>query len=104
MEKSRLEEITNAMQTKLGNDQGLIADDIANLISENESENEKNREKDEEIRKLKEKNESLTKVNGNLLKQVSMGYDETKIQNQEEDKKKIISKKDIFDEKGNFIE
>lgn len=101
MEEDRLNEIIQNIQNKLGDDAGLIADDIGELISQNNNVIENIENNENELNLLKKKNEDLTKVNGNLLKQVTMKVEEPEKENNSSNEH--ISFKDIFDEKGNFI-
>lgn len=104
MNKQELENLTNQMQEKLGKENaGLIADDIGILLQDNDTTNSLLANKDKEIEKLKQKNENLLSVNGNLLQQVGMqntnGFE---INKQEKEEKPKFSLKNAFDEKGNF--
>lgn len=97
-----IKEIVEDMEGKLGENNDLIADNIASLYSYENDMNQSITSKDKEIEELKKRNETLTSVNANLLKSipvVSTGNKEP--ETIEEDKP--ISWKDCFDSKGNFI-
>lgn len=72
-------EISDKIQEKLGKEEsGKIADDIANLLIFEESNNKVLQEKDSEISKLKTDKEMLIQANGNLLLKVPQGKEEPK--------------------------
>ena len=95
-------ELVNNIQKKAGEEiSGIIADDLAKLIADNNSVNEQLTEKDNEIKQLNEQNKSLQVTNGNLLQQIGMGEtDEEK--DEHENTEKVYSFSNAFDEKGNF--
>lgn len=98
----KIEEITNSISEKLGKENtAIIGDDIANLLSFDNSRQKEIDQKNEEINVLKKKNEMLINANGNLMLQVGMGKDET-IEKEEPKEEKRFSFRDVFDEKGNF--
>lgn len=73
-----LTEISDKIQEKLGKEEsGKIADDIANILIYEESNNKILQEKDSEISKLKQDKEMLIQANGNLLLKVPQGREET---------------------------
>lgn len=104
MQEKKFEELTNAMQEKLGKENSsLIADDIGTLITDNSAMNKELKQKDDLIAKLRQDKENLIQVNGNLLQQVAMGEEDTRVNKpKEEEKRTPFSWKSIFDEKGNF--
>lgn len=89
----------NEIQTKIGDDaSSLILDDIGLLLTDNETMNTLISDKDKEIERLKQTNETLQRVNGNLLQQVAMGEDpDTKPK--PEEKPKEFDFRTVFDEK-----
>lgn len=98
------EETLNKMQEKIGKDNaGMIADDIASLLSYENARNKDIKERDNEIIKLKKDKEMLIEANGNLLQQVSSEKEEILTPEKEEEKKKPINIRDAFDKNGNFI-
>lgn len=79
-----LTEISDKIQEKLGKEEsGKIADDIANILIYEESNNKILQEKDSEISKLKQDKEMLIQANGNLLLKVPQGREEVKEEKEE---------------------
>lgn len=71
-----IEDITNSIKTKLGDEEaGKIADDLASIIINNKSLNETISNKDEEISKLKGDKDLLVSANANLLLKIPAGKD-----------------------------
>lgn len=98
------EETLTKMQEKIGKDNaGIIADDIASLLSYENSRNKDIKKKDNEIEKLRKDKEMLIEANGNLLQQISVEDEEILKTPKEEEKKKPINIRDAFDKNGNFI-
>lgn len=80
-----LTEISDKIQEKLGKEEsGKIADDIANILIFEESNNKIIEEKNETIKKLNKDKEMLIQANGNLLLKVPQGKEETKEVEKEE--------------------
>lgn len=81
-----IEEITNSIKTKLGDEEaGKIADDLASLLINDKTLNETINSKDKEIEKLKTDKDLLVSANANLLMKIPAGkeaddsfYDEGK--------------------------
>ena len=99
------EETINKMQEKLGKEEASkIADDIASLLSYENSRNKDIKKRDNQIEKLTKDKEMLIEANGNLLQQVSSQSEEI-LQNkpQEEEKPQKIDLRSAFDKNGNFI-
>lgn len=94
-----IEEIINKMNDKLGDSKDLITDNIAELLSFQNSNNEELSNKNKEIEDLKKRNQTLTDVNANLLRSIPTGKKEEPVK---EEPKKEFSLKDCFDERGNF--
>lgn len=97
-----IEDIISSMNEKLGDDKDLIADDIVNLINYDNSNLDNITNLNNEINSLKERNNTLSQVNANLLKSVPLTTKNEKPILESEKEEKIISWKDCFDEKGNF--
>lgn len=96
-----LTEITDKIQEKLGKEEaGKIADDIANILIFEESNNKTIKQKDEAITKLNRDKEMLIEANGNLLLHVPQGREEK--EEIEEKVKEPFDFRSIFDEKGKF--
>lgn len=74
-----LTEISDKIQEKLGKEEsGKIADDIANILIFEESNNKIIEEKNATIDKLNKDKEMLIQANGNLLLKVPQGREEVK--------------------------
>lgn len=81
-----LTEISDKIQEKLGKEEsGKIADDIANILIFEESNNKIIEEKNSEISKLKQDKEMLIQANGNLLLKVPQGKEEPQEVEKEKD-------------------
>lgn len=94
-----LTEISDKIQEKLGKEEsGKIADDIANILIYEESNNKILQEKDSEISKLKQDKEMLIQANGNLLLKVPQGREEVK---EEKETYKEFDFRSVF-ENGKF--
>lgn len=104
MDSKILDEITNSIKTKLGDDNvALIGDDLGMLITENNKSVNTINDLNDEVKNLKNKNELLTSANSRLLSQIPMEKEESKEQeNKEESKPKEFTLKDLFDSKGHF--
>lgn len=90
----------SSMLDKIGNEpSGLIIDDVALLLTDNQKMNEELESKDSEIERLKNLNQKLQQVNGNLLLQIPSKKEEIK---KEDEERKPFNMRDVFDEKGNF--
>ena len=97
------EETLNKIQEKIGEESsGIIADDIANLLSYESARNKDLEDRNNEITKLKKDKEMLIEANGNLLQQVSAEKEEI-LKPKKEEEKKPINIRDAFDKYGNFI-
>lgn len=95
-----LTEISDKIQEKLGKEEsGKIADDIANILIFEESNNKILEEKNATIDKLNKDKEMLIQANGNLLLKVPQGKEETK--EVEKDDYKEFDFRTIF-ENGKF--
>lgn len=93
-----IEEYTNKIQEKLGDEAGKIADDIANILVYETKIQKDIKDKDEEITKLKKDKDMLLEANGNLLQKVSLGKEEDKPK--KEDEPKNFDFKSVFDKNG----
>ena len=73
----KIEDITNNIQEKLGQDEASkIVDDIASILTYDNVIREDIKKKDEEISKLKKDKEVLIQANSNLLQQIPLGKEE----------------------------
>ena len=69
-----IEEITNSIKTKLGDEEaGKIADDLANLLINDKSQQDTIKQKDEQISKLTSDKDTLVSANANLLLKIPVG-------------------------------
>jgi hypothetical protein len=103
MDDNDLIRISDSMKEKLGEeDFAKISDSIGELITGNTLNLDKIKEKEAQIAKLQENNHQLITANGNLLKQVPMGKEETP-KDDADAKPKKINLQDAFDKNGNFI-
>lgn len=93
-----IEEYTNKIQEKLGDEAGKIADDLANILTYDNRIQKDIKDKDNEIMKLKKDKEMLIEANGNLLQQIPLGKEEPKDDSKEEHKN--FDFKTIFDKNG----
>ena len=95
-----LTEISDKIQEKLGvEESGKIADDIANILIFEESNNKILEQKNTEISKLQKDKEMLIEANGNLLLKVPQGREEEK--GDKEETPKEFDYRSIF-ENGKF--
>lgn len=109
MKKEEFDSKVNEMLSKIGEESSnLILDDVGILLNDNINMNDNLAKKDKEIEDLKRKNETLQKVNGNLLQQVAVGEDRKELpkpreKSIEDNGKPVINFKDSLDKNGNFI-
>lgn len=102
MTDEELLKITDSMQEKLGDNAGVIADDIGLLITGNSNSQKALVAKDEEIKRLTSTNEKLVLANGNLLKQIPVEKSLPPERDSEVEKPMKINLADAFDARGNF--
>ena len=101
MTDEELLKITDSMQEKLGDNAGVIADDIGLLITGNSNSQKALVAKDEEIKRLTSTNEKLVLANGNLLKQIPVEKSLPPERDSEVEKSTKINLADAFDARGN---
>ena len=102
MKQEDFETLQNNMKEKLGDTNfALISDDIATLMTDNNSMNTQISERDTQIQKLNQDKSNLIETNGNLMQKISVGFQEPTQAQKEAENPKIVLK-DCFDEKGNF--
>lgn len=98
------EETLTKMQEKIGKDEAMkIADDIASLLSYDNSRTKDLNKRDKKIEKLEKDKEMLIEANGNLLQQISVETKDIEPQAQEPEETKPIDIRSAFDKNGNFI-
>ena len=104
MNSKTLDEITDSIKNKLGDENfSIIGDDIGMLITENNKSINTIDELNKNVSELKNKNDLLVSANSRLLSQIPMEKDEPREQEQkEESKPKEFSLKDLFDSHGHF--
>ena len=99
MKYKDFEEKLTSMQNKIGDESSnLILDDMAVLLTDNQTMNKEIENKQAEIENLKSSIEKLQKVNSNLLMQLPVFKEEKR----EEERKERHSLRDSFDENGHF--
>ncbi len=104
MDSKRLDDITNSIKEKLGDENiALISDDLGDLLSENSNTISTLNDLNKKINDMQEKNEMLVKANSRLLSQIPMEVEDAKEQEKEESSKsKEFTLMDLFDDKGHF--
>lgn len=104
MDSKLLDDITNSIREKLGDDNvAVIGDDLGMLITENNKSINTINSLTEEVKTLESKNKLLVDANSRLLTQIPMEQEDTKRQEKEEESKpKEFTLKDLFDSKGHF--
>lgn len=103
MDDDKILELTGKIEETLGKDDyAMISDTIGEILTGNAQNMKALAARDEDIKKLKDRNEKLVTANGALLQKVSVGEFKPKEVEKKEAPKKI-NLKDAFDSKGNFI-
>lgn len=104
MDSKILDDITNSIKTKLGDDNvALISDDLGMLITENNKSVNTINDLNKKVDSLTDKNNLLSTANSRLLSQIPMEKEDTKAQEKEEKPSiESFTLKDLFDEKGHF--
>ena len=96
MDSKILDEITDSIKSKLG-------DDIGMLITENNKSVNTISELNKQVDELKDKNDLLVSANSRLLSQIPMEKDDQREQAKEEESKpKEFTLRDLFDSHGHF--
>lgn len=99
-----MNEVIESIKSKIGDENSnLIVDDIASLITMENTHASNIQDKEKEISKLNETVDTLTKANANLLKQIPMIKDDEKEETKGIRENEHISLREQFDSKGNFI-
>ena len=104
MNNKEYQDLLNSASEKLGKENSALVSDIfGTMISDNSEMNKMIQAKEKEIEKLQKTNEMLTQANGQLLQQVSMGFEEKEEKREaEKEEKKPFNFNSVFDEHGNF--
>lgn len=101
MNNDEIENIINTMREKLGEEtSATIADDLASLMTSTNNYVQEINQKNDQIKNLEKDKNTLITANGNLLKQIPMGIEET--EKEEKEQKEPYSFTESFDEYGNF--
>ena len=88
MTNKELQDLINSASEKLGKENSaLVSDVFGTMISDNAEMNKTISSKEKQIEKLEKTNEMLTASNGQLLQQVSMGFEEPEKEAEKEEKK-----------------
>lgn len=104
MTEEELNNINDSIKGKIGDEAfAMIGDDLGTIITGREVMEKDIKDRDNEIADLKSKNEKLVAANAQLFKQIPVGHNSTKQEDDEESPTKDISLKDCFDASGNFI-
>ena len=106
MDDEKILELTGNIEETLGKENSaMISDTLGEIITGNSANMEAIRIRDEEIQKLKDRNEKLVSANGALLQKIPMAKsdEDSPKQKDSENPKPKINLKDAFDSKGNFI-
>lgn len=102
MTNKELQDLINSASEKLGKENSaLVSDVFGTMISDNAEMNKTITNKDKQIEKLEKTNEMLTASNGQLLQQVSMGFEEPEKEEAEKEEKKPFDFRSAF-ENGKF--
>ena len=105
MDSKLLDDITNSIREKLGDDNvAIISDDLGMLITENNKSIETIKSLNSEVTTLTDKNNLLSTANSRLLSQIPMEKDDAKEREEKEEssKPKEFTLRDLFDDKGHF--
>lgn len=104
MDSKILDEITDSIKSKLGDDNvALIGDDLGMLITENNKSVNTISDLNKQVSELKDKNDLLVSANSRLLSQIPMEKDDQREQAKEEESKpREFTLKDLFDSHGHF--
>lgn len=109
MKNEDFKKVISGIEEKLGKENSsVVADDLANLISDNISMNKLVDEKNATIKEKEELNQKLVMANSSLLQQVGVPEETTKRKNSSsndsEDEEEKISWSDCFDKKRKLLE
>lgn len=104
MTDDKILELTGKIEETLGKESfATISDTIGEILVGNSENMKEIATRDDEIAKLKDRNEKLVSANGALLQRVPMGKEEKPAPKESEEKPAKISLKDAFDANGNFL-
>lgn len=107
MDDKDLSRISENIKEKIGEENyAKISDSMGELITGNALNLDEIKARDEQIANLRDANSKLISANGNLLKQVPMGREESSRDSDDEDddkKKRPFNYAAAFDKNGRFI-
>ena len=103
MKSKEFQDKMQSMLDTIGDEKAnLILDSVGELMTDNEKMNADLQTKQDEIESLKKMNQTLQKVNGNLLQQVAVADEPVKEEEKSEKQKLVFDMRSCFDEHGNF--
>lgn len=104
MDDDRILQLTGQIEETLGKENfATISDTIGEILTGNAENMKAIKARDEDISKLKDRNEKLVSANGALLQKIPVGLaSDTDKDEKEKPAPKKINLKDAFDAKGNF--
>lgn len=103
MDDDKILELTGKIEETLGKEQfATISDTIGEILTGNAENMKQIANRDDEINKLKDRNEKLVSANGALLQKVPMAT-KSEPKETESTKPAKINLRDAFDGKGNFL-
>jgi hypothetical protein len=103
MDDDAILKLTGKIEETLGKENtAMISDTLGEILTGNTANMKAISDRDEEIKKLKERNEKLVAANGALLQKVPVGFEKTE-EKKTEEKPQKLDWKDAFDKNGNFI-
>lgn len=103
MDDDTILKLTSKIEETLGKENtAMISDTLGEILTGNTTNMKAISDRDEEIKKLKERNEKLVAANGALLQKVPVGFEKAE-EKKPEEKPAKLDWKDAFDKNGNFI-
>mgnify|MGYP002518612698 CR=1 FL=1 len=92
MDDDKILELTGKIESTLGKENSaMISDTIGEILTGNTANMKAIADRDEEIKKLKEKNEKLVAANGALLQRVPVGFENSSKKKEEKEEPKPIN-------------
>lgn len=103
MTEEELNKINDNIKGKIGDEAfAMIGDDLGTIITGREVMEKDINDRDNEIADLKSKNEKLVAANAQLFKQIPVGHNSSKQEDDEDSPLRNVSLKDCFDASGKF--
>lgn len=105
MDDAKILELTGKIEETLGKENSaMISDTLGELLTGNTANMKAIADRDEEIKKLRDRNEKLVAANGSLLQKIPVGHvTPAESSKEKEEAPTKINLKDAFDKNGNFI-